>query len=74
MGVRLRLSDPELADNLRDFLERRECAVVQIHAETLEVDLPHELHAEQAGLELDLYLRVWQSLHEWSRVEYVEKL
>ena len=65
--MRLRLSDPELADNLRDFLERRECAVVQIDAETLEVELPHKLHAEQARLERDLYLRVWQSLHEWSR-------
>ena len=42
--MRLRLSDPELAGNLRDFLERR-----------------------------DLYLRVWQSLHEWSAVEYVEE-
>jgi hypothetical protein len=74
LGIRLRLSDPELADNLRDFLERRECAVIEIDAETLEVELPHELHAEQARLELDLYLRVWQSLHEWSAVEYVEKL
>ena len=72
--MRLRLSDPELADNLRDFLERRECAVVQIYAETLEFELPHELHSEQALLELDLYLRVWQSLHEWSPVENVEKL
>jgi hypothetical protein len=72
LGVRLRLRDPEIADNLRDFLERRECAVIEIDAETLAVELPHELHAEQAGLELDLYLRVWQSLHDWSPVEYVE--
>ena len=71
MGVRLRLSDPELAESLRDFLERRECAVVQPQADVLEVSLPHELHAEQARLELDLYLRVWQSLHGWSHVEYV---
>jgi uncharacterized secreted protein with C-terminal beta-propeller domain len=72
LGVRLRLSDPELADNLRDFLERRECAVVKIDLETLEVQLPHELHAQQACLELDLYLRVWQSIHDWSPVEYIE--
>jgi hypothetical protein len=71
LGVRLRLSDPELIDNLRTFLERRDCAVVQVDAETLEVELPHGHHAEQARLELDLYLRVWQSLHEWSQVEYV---
>jgi hypothetical protein len=73
LGVRLRLSDPELVDNLRDFLQQRECVVIQIDAETLEVELPHEFHAQQARLELDLYLRVWQSLHEWSGVEYVEK-
>jgi hypothetical protein len=72
LGVRLRLSDPELIDNLRDFLERRECAVVQVDAETLDVELPHEHHVVQARLELDLYLRVWQSLHRWSRVELVE--
>jgi hypothetical protein len=53
---------------------RRECAVIEIDAETLEVELPHELHAEQARLELDLYLRVWQSLHDWPAVEHVEKL
>jgi hypothetical protein len=72
MGVRLRLSDPELAESLRTFLERRECAVVQVDAATLEVELPHELHPKQARLELDLYLRVWQSLHRWSPIEYVE--
>jgi IS5 family transposase len=71
MGVRLRLSDPELADSLRDFLERRECAVVQLEADILDVSLPHELHAAQARLELDLYLRVWQSPHQWTPVEYV---
>ena len=65
-----RLSDPELAESLRDFLERRECAVVQLQADTCEVSLPHELHAEQARLELDLYLRVWQALHHWAPVEY----
>jgi hypothetical protein len=74
VGVRLRLGDPELAENLRDFLERRECAVVQVDAETVDVELPHELDAEQARLELDLYLRVWQALHDWSAVEYVKKL
>jgi hypothetical protein len=71
VGVRLRLSVPELAESLRDFLERRECAVVQLQADTLEVSLPDELDAEQARLELDLYLRVWQALHHWVSVEYV---
>jgi hypothetical protein len=72
MGVRLRLGDPALVESLSDFLQRRECAVVRLDAETLEVSLPHELHHQQARLELDLYLRVWQSLHRWSPVEYVD--
>ena len=33
-----------------------EYAVVQIDTETLEVERPHKLHAEQARLERDLYL------------------
>jgi hypothetical protein len=72
MGVRLRLGDPALVESLSDFLQRCECAVVRLDAETLEVSLPHELHHQQARLELDLYLRVWQSLHRWSPVEYVD--
>jgi hypothetical protein len=73
MGVRLRLGDPDLVENLSGFLQRRECTVEQVDADTLKVSLPHELHAEQARLELDLYVRVWQSLHGWVRVEYVDK-
>jgi hypothetical protein len=57
-----------------DFLRRRECAVAQVDADTLAVSLPHQLHAEQARLELDLYLRVWQSLHRWTPVEYIDDL
>jgi hypothetical protein len=72
MGVRLRLGDPDLIESLSEFLERRECAVDRLEADTLDVALPHELHPEQASLELDLYLRVWQSLHDWSPVEYLD--
>jgi hypothetical protein len=72
MGVRLRLGDPDHAESLSDFLRRRDCAVEQVDADTLLVSLPHELHTQQARLELDLYLRVWQSLHRWAPVEYVD--
>jgi hypothetical protein len=72
MGVRLRLGDPDLVESLSDFLRRRECAVEQTDKETIEIALPHELHDEQARMELDLYLRVWQSLHGWARVEMVD--
>jgi hypothetical protein len=70
MNVTLRLSDPGERDALRTFLEKRECRVEEIGPDLLRVALPHELHDQQARLEVDLYLRVWESLHD-SRVEVV---
>ena len=70
MDVMLRLSDPGERDALRAFLEKRECRVEEIAPDVLRVGLPHELHDQQARLEVDLYLRVWESLHD-SRLEIV---
>jgi hypothetical protein len=70
MRVTLRLSNPEERDALRAFLEKRECHVEELANDLLGVGLPHELHDEQARLEVDLYLRVWESLHD-SRIEIV---
>jgi hypothetical protein len=70
MDVTLRLSDAAERDALRAFLEKRECHVEDLAPDLLRVDLPHELHDEQARLEVDLYLRVWESLHD-SRIELV---
>jgi hypothetical protein len=64
MDVKLRLSDPGERDSVRAFLERRECHVEELAPDVLRVDLPHELHDEQARLEIDLLLRVWESLHD----------
>jgi hypothetical protein len=70
MDVTLRLSDPGEKDALRAFLEKRECRVEALADDILRVGLPHELHDRQARLEVDLYLRVWQSLHD-SRIEII---
>ena len=70
MHVTLRLNDAAARDALRAFLEKRECRVEMLAPDLLRVDLPHELHDEQARMEVDLYLRVWESLHD-SRVEVV---
>ena len=72
MSVRLRLADPALVADLLDFLERRGCAGEREGEDTIEVELPHDLNDEQGRLELDLYLRVWQSLHGWTRVDEVD--
>jgi hypothetical protein len=72
MGVEvtLRLSDPGEKDALHAFLEKRECHVQELADDMLRVGMPHELHEQQARLEVDLYLRVWESLHD-SRIEIV---
>jgi hypothetical protein len=71
MDVTLRLSDREERDALRAFLEKRECHVEELAPDLLRVRLPHELHDQQARLEVDLYVRVWESLHD-SRIEVVQ--
>ena len=70
MYVTLRLTDPDERDALRTFLERRECQVEELADDLLRVGLPHELHEQQARLEVDLYLRVWESLHD-GRIDIV---
>src|SRR5215216_2548357 len=60
--IRLRLSEPVIADDLASFLSRHDC-----HAEVAEdgmvtVELPHLLHRDQARMELELYIRLWQAL------------
>ena len=59
MDVTLRLSNPGELDALRAFLEKRECRVQVLAPDLLHVGLPHELHDQQARMEVDLYLRVW---------------
>jgi hypothetical protein len=68
MDVTLRLSAPSERDALRAFLEKRECRVDELAPDLLRVQLPHELQDQQARLEIDLYRRVWESLHD-SRIE-----
>jgi hypothetical protein len=70
MNVTLRLTDPDERDALRAFLEKRECQVEELADDLLRVGLPHEVHEQQARLEVDLYLRVWESLHD-SRIDIV---
>jgi hypothetical protein len=63
MTIRLRLSDPGSADALALFLSRRECPAEAAEDGTVMVELAHAPHEEQARMELELYVRVWQALH-----------
>jgi hypothetical protein len=63
MTIRLQLSDPDLADALARFLSQRECPAEAAEDGTVNVELAHALHDEQARMEVELYVRVWQALH-----------
>jgi hypothetical protein len=52
------------------FLTRQGCPATVVGSETVRVELPHTLHGEQARMEVDLYVRLWQALHG-VRVEVV---
>jgi hypothetical protein len=63
-GVRLRISDPELLDDLVESLERANCPVEVTGRATLEIASPSRLlTAEQARHEIGFYLAVWQIRH-----------
>ncbi len=61
--MRIQLSEATLTDELADFFRRRECRVARVERDVIEVEAHPTLGPEQARLELDLLLRVWQSLH-----------
>jgi hypothetical protein len=62
MTIRLRLSEPGLAEDLASFLSRHDCPAAAAEDSSVLVELPHLLHQEQARLELELYIRLWQAL------------
>ena len=62
MTVLLQPQEPGLSTALAVFLSRQGCPATVLADESVEVDLPHELHGEQARLEVDLYVRLWQAL------------
>jgi hypothetical protein len=69
--ILLRTQEEGLSTALALFLTRQGCPATVVGAETVAVELPHALHAEQARMEVDLYVRLWQALHG-VRVEVIE--
>ena len=62
MTIRLRLSEPRVAEDLASFLSRYDCRAEVAADGTVMVELPHVLHRDQARMELELYIRLWQAL------------
>jgi hypothetical protein len=69
--ILLRPQEEGLSTALALFLTRQGCPATVVGSETVAVELPHTLHREQARMEVDLYVRLWQALHG-VRVEVVE--
>jgi hypothetical protein len=70
--ILLRPQEEGLSTALALFLTRQGCPATVVGSETVRVKLPHTLHAEQARMEVDLYVRLWQALHG-VRVEVLER-
>jgi hypothetical protein len=76
--MRVRISDPGLAEELLDFLRRADCIAdvgdVEAHAEgiAVQVEVPRAYDDQQARMEVALYLRVWEAMHPGSGVELLE--
>lgn len=61
--MRVQLADPTLVAELLSFLERVRCVVRKLRSDVIEVALPEAGSADQARLELELYLLAWRALH-----------
>jgi hypothetical protein len=70
--ILLRPQEEGLSTALALFLTRQDCPATVVGSETVAVELPHTLHGEQARMEVDLYIRLWQALHG-VRVEVIER-
>jgi hypothetical protein len=71
MTILLRPQEAGLSMALAVFLTRQGCPATVVGSETVRVELPHTLHGQQARMEVDLYVRLWQALHG-ARVEVIE--
>jgi hypothetical protein len=67
--MRIRVEDPQLVDELVHHLRRAGCVAVPSDVEahgdgiTVDVQLPAALDEEQARMELELYLKVFEATH-----------
>jgi hypothetical protein len=67
--MKIRVDDPQLVDELVHHLRRAGCVATPSEVEahgggiTVDVQLPAALDAEQARMEIELYVRVFEATH-----------
>ena len=74
--MRIRLSYPGVADELRTALEEADCVAALNTENTVDVELPwaddDETEAQQARLELMFFVKAWQAQHPGLEAAFVE--
>jgi hypothetical protein len=61
--MRVRLPDPALRVDLRDFLHRWGCVTYEVSDDVIEVIVPDAAGERQGRRELHLYLETWRTQH-----------
>jgi hypothetical protein len=69
--MRIRVSDPALLEDLKDFLESAECRIRRVGPVTIDVAMPRAPSPEQASREIAIYLKTWQAMNRGSYARIV---
>jgi len=70
--VRVRLPDPALRAELRDFLHRWGCVTYDVNDDAIEVVVPDAADERQGRRELRLYLETWRAHHPAPELELLD--
>jgi hypothetical protein len=70
-AMRVRLSDADLLDDLKTYLEAAECRVRKVGNGTLDATMDRAPSAEQAEREVAIYLKTWMAMNPGSYARIV---
>jgi hypothetical protein len=70
--MRVRLSDPALRADLRDFFHHWGCVTYEVNDEAIEVIVSDAPSERQGRRELHLYLETWRAHHPGLELEVLD--
>ena len=70
--MRVRLSDPALRADLRDFLHRWGCVTYEVKDDVIEVIVPDAPDERKGRRELRLYLETWRARNPGLALELLD--
>jgi hypothetical protein len=70
--VRVRLPDPALRADLRDFFHRWARVTYEVNDDVIEVIVPDASGERQGRRELELYLETWRAHHPGLELELLD--